>query len=162
MSWSRSVPDASAIDAGAILAARHQEGGILASESPLRSASASFLARLSRLEDLERTKRDLEPGSPEQLRVSREVEALAREVLEAAGVQSDLVEQAAATQLSGTRPARADSAREIHVILGEWREAERILAGETPGSTGWETARADVERLRDEYRRAFEAGLQNR
>lgn len=48
------------------------------------------------------------------------------------------------------------------VILGEWREAERVLAGETPGSTGWETARADVERLRDEYRRAFEAGLQNR
>jgi hypothetical protein len=45
--------------------------------------------------------------------------------------------------------------REPHVILAEWREAERCMEREQSGTPAWETARADVDRLRQEYRRAF-------
>jgi hypothetical protein len=45
--------------------------------------------------------------------------------------------------------------REPHVILAEWRDAERSMEREPSGSAAWESARSDVERLRQEYRRAF-------
>ena len=41
-------------------------------ESQLRRTAASLIDSLSRLEELERAKRDLEPGSPDQIRLSHE------------------------------------------------------------------------------------------
>ncbi len=110
-----------------------------------------MLDQLSQLEELERTKRELEPGSPAQLRLTRRVEALARKVLNTAGQQTDLVE-AAAEGKDGTGPLQT---REPHVILAEWRDAERSMEREPSGTPAWETARADADRLRQEYRRAF-------
>lgn len=116
----------------------------------LRHTSETLLAQLSELEDLERTKRELAPGSRAQLRLSRRVESLARKVLTIAGQQTDLVEAISET-VGGSDP----HAREPHIILAEWRQAERAMEAETPGTTAWEAARAAVDRLRSEYRRAF-------
>jgi hypothetical protein len=116
----------------------------------LRHTSNALLDQLSDLEDLERTKRALEPGSAAQLRVSRRVEALARKVLNTAGQQTDIVES-----LGETGDEADQTTREPHVILAEWREAERAMEAETPGTSDWEAAHAAVDRLRGEYRRAF-------
>jgi hypothetical protein len=71
--------------------------------------------------------------------------------LNIAGQQTDIVETIAemADEASG------HLAREPHAILAEWRVAERAMEAEPPGSGAWERARADVDRLRAEYRRAF-------
>jgi hypothetical protein len=116
----------------------------------LRHTSDALLDQLSELEDLERTKRELEPGSAAQLRFSRRVEALARKVLNTAGQQTDIVEGLGESEDGADR-----TSREPHVILAEWREAERTMETETPGTGPWEAAHATVERLRAEYRRAF-------
>jgi hypothetical protein len=123
----------------------------VADAQAIRHTSDALLAQLSQLEELERTKRELEPGSAAQLRLTRRVESLARKVLNTAGQQTDLVEAIAEMQ-DGTGPLLT---REPHVILAEWREAERSMDREPSGTPAWETARADVDRLRQEYRRAF-------
>lgn len=123
----------------------------MADPQALRHTADALLAQLSELEELERTKVALEPGSRAQVRLSRRVESLARKVLNIAGQQTDLVETIAemADETSG------HLTREPHLILAEWRSAERAMEGETPGSSSWDRARADVDRLRAEYRRAF-------
>lgn len=45
------------------------------------------------------------------------------------------------------------------LILADWRAAERRLAVARPGTDEERVATADVERLRDEYRRRMEAGF---
>lgn len=122
----------------------------MADPQAIRHTSDALLAQLSELEELERTKRAMEPGSRAQLRLSRRVESLARKVLNIAGQQADLVEA-----IAEVADASAGSTREPHVILHEWRAAERAMDAETPGTAAWEAARADVDRLRGEYRRAF-------
>jgi hypothetical protein len=116
----------------------------------IRHTGETLLAQLSELEELERTKQALEPGSRAQLRLSRRVESLARKVLNTAGQQTDLVET-----IAELADGSAHLTREPHVILAEWRAAERVIEDETPGSATWEAAQADIERLRAEYRRAF-------
>ena len=123
----------------------------MADAQAIRHTSDALLAQLSQLEELERTKRELEPGSPAQLRLTRRVESLARKVLNTAGQQTDLVEAIAETT-DGTGPLVT---REPHVVLAEWRDAERSLEAAMTGTAEWESAHADVERLRQEYRRAF-------
>lgn len=123
----------------------------MADPQAIRHTSDALLTQLSELEELERTKRALEPGSRAQIRMSRRVEALARKVLNIAGQQTDLVE--AMAEQPDTASGR--STREPHVILAEWRQAERDMESERPGTGSWEAARAAVDRLRSEYRRAF-------
>lgn len=126
-------------------------------EFELRTTSDAFLARVERLHLLEEQKRSLTPGTPEMLAVTREVEELAAEVLKVASRQTELAELSAKRHGSNLRPITLVPPREMHVILAEWREAERSLAGAAPGTTEWDTILADVERLRAEYRRAHEA-----
>ena len=123
----------------------------MADSQALRHTADALLAQLSELEELERTKVALQPGSRAQVHLSRRVESLARKVLNIAGQQTDLVETIAemADETSG------HLTREPHVILAEWRMAERAMEDEPPGSPAWDAARADVARLRTEYRRAF-------
>lgn len=121
----------------------------------IRHTSDAMLAHLSELEELERTKRDLAPGSKDQLRITRRVESLARKVLHFAGQQTELVESVSSVT-DAEAPAAESTPRETHLILAEWRDAERALEREVPGTPGWEAARAVVDRLRGEYRRAFQ------
>jgi hypothetical protein len=129
----------------------------MTSEAELRTTSDGFLARLSKLGELESLKRTLTPGTPEMIRISQEVENLSREVLRVAMRQSELAETARQQNSATVRPIAAIPPRDTTVILADWREAERGLGAATPGTAQWESALADVERLRDEYRRAFEA-----
>ncbi len=48
-------------------------------------------------------------------------------------------------------------ARELHIILADWRDAERRLATAIPQSTEASDAQADVHRLRHEYCRAAQS-----
>jgi hypothetical protein len=61
-----------------------------------------------------------------------------------------------AVRASETLPTIEETPREIHLILADWRDAERVLNEQAPGTASWESARADVERLREEYARAYQ------
>jgi hypothetical protein len=122
-------------------------------DQELRLTSDSFLARVERLQALEEQKRQLPPDQVAD--ISREVEALSREVLEWAQRQTVLAAEAAVDP-TATRPIAVVPPRELHVVLEEWRAAERKLSGQEPGTAAWESAQADIDRLRDEYARAYE------
>jgi hypothetical protein len=124
----------------------------------LRRASDLFMQRLDRLQELETRKRELPPDEPEFVRLAREIEDMARALLWAGGQQTELAEtvhhQAKANDIAVDQPIRDTPPRRDAVnILAEWRAAERRLAGAEPGSEDEVAARADVDRLREEYRR---------
>jgi hypothetical protein len=123
-------------------------------EQELRLTSDSFLTRVERLQALEEQKRELPPEEAAEL--AREVEALTREVLEWAERQTGLAEKAASSTPDGT-PIAIVPPRPLHEVLEEWRAAERRFAAEQPGTAPYESARADIDRLRDEYARAYNA-----
>ena len=124
-------------------------------EAELRVASDNFLTRVERLHALEEQKRELPPVETAEL--AREVELLTREILEWATRQTDLAESVAADANADTRPISTTPPRALNVVLAEWRAAERRLETEKPATAGWESARADIDRLRDEYARAYHA-----
>lgn len=123
-------------------------------EQDLRVASDNFLTRIERLQALEELKRQLPP--PETADVAREVEALTREILEWATRQTELAEDIVLTG-EAAGPIATAPPRALAVVLAEWRAAERALAAERPATAAWESARADVDRLRNEYARAYHA-----
>ena len=61
-----------------------------------------------------------------------------------------------ALRQSGVRPIEAIPPRDAADILAEWRQAERRLNAAQPGTAEEDAARADIDRLRAEYSRAFE------
>lgn len=122
-------------------------------DEELRLTSDNFLARVERLQALEEQKRELPP--PETAEMAREVEALTREILEWAERQSALAGQASEREGENGPPIAVVPPRELHIVLSEWRAAERRLESEQPGTASFESARADVDRLRDEYARAY-------
>ena len=126
-------------------------------EGELRVASDNFLTRVERLHALEEQKRELPPAETAEL--AREVELLTREILEWATRQTDLAEAVAADADADIRPISTTPPRALNVVLAEWRAAERRLENETPATAGWESARADIDRLRDEYARAYHAQI---
>jgi hypothetical protein len=136
----------------------------LSAESPqedaaeLRRASDDFLQRLDRLYELESRKRELPPDQPEFVRLAREIEDLARGLLFAGGLQVEKAEEVHADIKQGAtvidQPIReTPSRRDAVAVLAEWRAAERRLAAAGPGTSEERAARADVDQLREEYRR---------
>jgi len=124
----------------------------------LRRASDEFMQRLDRLHELESRKRELPPDQPEFVRLAREIEDLARALLYSGGKQVELAEEVhyeqKTTAVKVDLPIReTPPKRDAVAILAEWRAAERRLAAASPGSKDEKAARADSERLRDEYRR---------
>jgi hypothetical protein len=124
------------------------------SDQELRVTSDGFLARVERLHALEEQKREVPPAEAAEL--AKEVEILTREVLEWAERQTTLAKDAAAEDRDG-QPIAVTPPRALHVVLDEWRAAERAVTSEQPGTAAYESARADVDRLRDEYARAYGA-----
>jgi hypothetical protein len=123
-------------------------------EQELRVASDNFLSRVERLHALEELKRELPPG--ETAAVAREVEALTREILGWAARQTELAENLVQTG-EPAGPIATTQPRALAIVLADWRAAERALAAERPATAAWESARADVDRLRNEYARAYHA-----
>lgn len=125
----------------------------------LRRASDTFMRRLDRLFELETRKRELPPDDAEFVRLAREIEDLAGDLMQTSGVQLNLAEQVHAEVKAGELHAdmsirETPPRRDAVAILAEWRAAERRLAEATPGSREEAVARAEAERFRVEYRRA--------
>jgi hypothetical protein len=123
-------------------------------ETKLRTASDAFLARLDRLHALEVEKRLLTPGTDPMVALAAEIEELVKDVLSVATTQNVLADRADPTD--GLRPIEAVPPREAAEILADWRAAERRLTSAEPESAERDAALADIDRLRQEYSRAFE------
>ena len=124
----------------------------------LRRASDEFMQRLDRLYELETRKRELKPDLPEFVRLAREIEDMSRALLFSGGQQVELAEEVHADIKQGEaiidQPIRETPPRRDAVsILAEWRAAERRLAAAEAGTEDEEQAKAEVDRLRVEYRR---------
>lgn len=124
----------------------------------LRASSDSLLRDLTELQALEQEKRHTEPDSPRLVRLAEEIEALAVRVMGTSMRQRERAE--AIVEFDGsTSPNQsiAETPREIHVILTEWRDTERQLSEAVAGSPEADIAERRIDTLRREYRRAHEA-----
>jgi hypothetical protein len=124
----------------------------------LRRASDTFMQQLDRLYELESHKRELPPDQPEFIRLAREIEDLSRALLFSGGQQVELAEEVHADVKNGEasvdQPIRdTPPRRDAVMVLADWRAAERRLAAADPGSSEEGSAQAEVDRLREEYRR---------
>lgn len=128
-------------------------------EQELRSTSDELLRRLERLRELEMEKRQLTPGSARFRKIARDIERLAAGVLTKTVEQEHLADNAAELRdkagFSAPPIEEVAPKREIALILGEWREAERRLAAAVPGTPEHLERQAAVQRLRAEYREAY-------
>ena len=52
---------------------------------------------------------------------------------------------------------KGDRPRDVQTVLADWRDAERQLGDAIPGSPEAARFRAEIEVLREEYRRAHDA-----
>jgi hypothetical protein len=135
-----------------------EDAAALEHAAELRRASDQFMQRLDRLHELETRKRELPPDQPEFVRLAREIEDLSRALLWSGGQQVELAEEVHREAKTGNssvdQPIRdTPPKRDAVTILADWRAAERRLAAASAGSKEERDARADSERLRDEYRR---------
>ena len=129
-------------------------------ESDLRVTSDRMLRTLEALASLENEKREMKPGTPEFVKLAKEIERLAAEVFAQTHNQKILGEKAASAENRGADFAPIDeitSMRDLQVILNEWRDAERRLQLASPGTAEHATAAGDIGRLREEYHNAFMA-----
>jgi len=128
-------------------------------EQELRATSDELLRRLERLRELEMEKRQLTPGTARFRRIARDIERLAAGVLTKTVEQEHLADKSFdVRQKTGVPPqpiAEVTPQRDISLILGEWREAERRLSAAVPGTPDHLEAQAAVHRLRTEYRDAY-------
>jgi hypothetical protein len=134
--------------------------------SALRATSDALMADLETLESLEEQKRQLPPGDPQLLELATAVEEIARRLLGKSVRQRELSAVAQQLARAGSRAAPgtsiADTPREIHLILSDWRDAERRARAAEPGSAEALAAEDDLDRFREEYRSAHEAASTRR
>ena len=132
-------------------------------EPELHATSDALLAKLDRLRALELEKRQLPVGSPRLVELANEIERLAASVLGSSDTQADLAREALDEARKGaldpntTIDEMASSPREVHAVLAEWRDAERRLGEVEASSAEAVRLRAEIDLLRDEYRRAHDA-----
>jgi hypothetical protein len=123
-------------------------------ERGLRVASDSLLATLDELYALEEEKRTVEPGTERFVTLAGRVESLAEALLGHSRQQERLARASEGEDAPETRRIDEIPPRAIHLVLAEWRAAERRLEAADPESEMADMAAADIRRLRDEYRRA--------
>ncbi|MEX2012065.1 MAG: hypothetical protein WEF51_07515 [Chloroflexota bacterium] len=124
----------------------------------LRASSDALLRDLTELQALEQEKRHTEPDSPRLVRLAIEIEALAARVMGSSMRQRERAEEiVGAGGSSAPDDTIAETPREIHVILAEWRDTERALTDGVPGSAEADIAERRIDTLRREYHRAHDA-----
>jgi hypothetical protein len=130
------------------------------SSEDLRSVSDALLHDLEALVVAEQEKREVAPDDPRLVELADQVDMLARRVLGLTERQQDIVTEVhdQATEGGPGAPTESieDTIRPIGTILAEWRAAEREAMTADPGSARAREARVNADRLRDEYRRAYE------
>jgi hypothetical protein len=103
---------------------------------------------------------------PRLVKIAADVETIALRVLGSTVRQRELAEdaseQAGLASPDAVGQSIAEVPREIHVILAEWRDAERRATEARPESAEAAAAAAEVDRLRAEYRHAHEDALRRR
>ena len=131
------------------------------SSDALRSVSDALMRDLEALVNAEEEKRAVAPDDPRLVSLAAEVDQLARRVLGLTARQQDIAvdvhEQAVEGGVDAPTQPIKETHRPIGLILAEWRTAERDVAAAAPGSKEAESARATADRLRDEYRQAYDA-----
>ena len=132
-----------------------------AASDRLRGVSDALLRDLQELVDAEQEKRRIQPDDPRLVELAAEVDAIARRVLDLTKAQHEITEDVHELAAEGGPDAPTESIEEtirpMGVILAEWRAAERDVASAAAGSAEAKAARATSDRLRSEYRRAYEA-----
>lgn len=127
----------------------------------LRATSDALMRDLAELGGLEETKRTLQPGDPLMLELAERIEVIAGRLFGTTVRQRELSAEvdALVEESNPEAPLMSIEAtpREIHVILAEWREAERQLQEAAPGSVEAQAAADRAGLLRTEYRWAHEA-----
>ena len=129
----------------------------------LRDVSDALMHDLEALMAAEQQKRAVSPDDPRLLTLASEVDAIARRVLGLSEQQQDIAEDVHAQAMTGAPNAPTQSIdqssnhRPIGAILAEWRAAERESTTAPAGSEEARTARMWADKLREEYRRAYEA-----
>jgi len=124
----------------------------------LRASSDALLRDLTELQALEQEKRHTDPDNPRLVRLAIEIEALAARVMGSSMLQRERAEEiVGAGGSDAPDDSIAETPREIHVILAEWRDTERALSDAVPGSAEADIAERRIGTLRREYRRAHEA-----
>jgi hypothetical protein len=129
----------------------------------LRATSDALLRDLDALSSLEDEKRTLPASDPRLTDLARRIHEIAGRVLQRTGEQQALTEisAAAAASLVGAGPAIEDVVRSPAAILAEWRSAEQKAATIDPSTPEAAELRILANRLREEYRAAFEARLED-
>jgi hypothetical protein len=129
----------------------------------LRASSDALLDDLARLAGLEQEKRSLTADNPRVVVLAEEIEQLAARVLGQSRRQRSLSETVNDQALTtGGLPSIEETPREIHLILADWREAERQVREAPPDSRQAQEAEAAIDRLREEYRAAHEHARRRR
>jgi hypothetical protein len=131
----------------------------------LRSTSDKLIDDLDALRQLEDAKRETPQGDPKLVELASRIEEIATRVLAGAAHQRELTEviHEAATEGDGDPTATIeDSARPVSMVLEEWRAAERMAMSAKPGSPEALEATGRIQRLREEYRAAFEAARRHK
>jgi hypothetical protein len=127
-------------------------------EQDLRNVSDDMLRTLDQLQLLETEKRSESPGTPRFVKLAKEIDKLAAVVfLQTSAQQSLAVASQEAAREGADIPTIEEmpATRDVSLILGEWREAERRLGASAIDSADHAKAAADVRRLREEYHRAY-------
>jgi hypothetical protein len=135
-------------------------GNDIETQDALRATSDELLRDLDALTQLEEEKRNTPQGDTRLVEIAARVEELAGRVLDGSRRQMTLtqsVNRNAATGESAVNATIATAHRNPGEILGEWRAAEREAQAAEPDSVASLEARARADRLRDEYREAFDA-----
>ena len=124
----------------------------------LRATSDRLLRDLDTLATLENEKRQMLPEDPRLVELAARIEDVAKRVLGASQTQHALTEQAQEQVAAGEPDAPttpiSQTARDLSVILEDWREAERRLTAADVGSVDAMEAATLVDRLRLEYHEA--------
>ena len=123
----------------------------------LRATSDALLRDLEALGTLEDEKRTLQPSDPRLTEMARRIHEIAGRVLQRTADQQILTQRAAASPSAPADPPIDDVVRSPAAILAEWRGAEQRAAVIDPASPEAAELRILADRLREEYRTAFEA-----
>lgn len=130
----------------------------------LRATSDALVRDLEALAALEDEKRSLPASDPRLGDLARRIHEIAGRVLQRTADQQALTELTAAratvAPTAPVDPPIAEVVRSPASILAEWRAAEQRASVIDPATPEGAELRIQADRLREEYRAAFEARLE--
>jgi hypothetical protein len=122
----------------------------------LRATSDALMRDLEALRALEEEKRGVLPSDPRLTDLAARIQEIAARVLARSEHQHELTKLVAADPEAAGDQAIEDVERSPAAILAEWRAAEAQAVAVDQESPEAEEFRILADRLREEYRKAFE------